>query len=69
MVHTRTANGNGNPTKRQRGLARFTDDLEAALFEFVGTVLFLLIALGGVQAVTTETAASGGAASFVVQNL
>jgi aquaporin related protein len=31
------------------------DDLEAAFLEFCGTVMFLLIGLGGIQAVTTAS--------------
>ncbi|EPQ51271.1 aquaporin-like protein [Gloeophyllum trabeum ATCC 11539] len=34
--------------------ATITDDLFAAFLEFVGTTIFLLFALGGVQAVTAE---------------
>ncbi|CAL1716141.1 unnamed protein product [Somion occarium] len=37
---------------RQSYFANLTDDLQAALLEFVGTTFFLTLAFGGVQAVT-----------------
>jgi hypothetical protein len=65
---TRSRTENGTPLKRG-GIRRFTDDFEAAVLEFMGTVLFLLIALGGAQAVTMMIADGGGPVSYVERNM
>jgi aquaporin rerated protein, other eukaryote len=46
-------------TRRQR----LQDDIVAALGEFFGTILFLLIGLGGIQAAANSNAASLNAAT------
>jgi hypothetical protein len=54
--------------ERKTGLARYTDDLEAAALEFAGTVLFLVIALGGVQSLPVP-ATTTNAVEFMLRNL
>lgn len=49
--------------------ANFCRDLLAASLEFVGTTLFLLLGLGGIQAVTAEKASSAGHVTDVDQAL
>ncbi|KAJ7220286.1 aquaporin-like protein [Mycena pura] len=49
--------------------ANFRRDLLAASLEFVGTTLFLLLGLGGIQAVTAEKASSAGHVTDVDQAL
>jgi len=52
------------------GRQRFHDDVVAALGEFLGTVLFLLLGLGGIQAAINDSAAgSGGSGASVEQRL
>ena len=56
------ANANGvisNPPPREKLFATFKDDIQAALLEFVGTTVFLMLAFGGVQATMSEQADSG----------
>jgi aquaporin related protein len=59
-------------------MARFAQDIQAAFLEFIGTVMFLLIGLGGIQSVTSEAntdlsstsgtgAATNNASSSVVE--
>jgi hypothetical protein len=60
----------GRESARQTGIARFADDIQAAVLEFTGTVLFLTLAFGGVQAVSAEVGTPGAApAPVVLQNL
>ena len=44
----------------------FSEDLYAALLEFVGTTLFFLLGLGGIQAAAAETASSTNAGTSAV---
>jgi aquaporin related protein len=41
----------------------FSNDCYAALLEFIGTFVFLLLGLGGIQAAATEQSNDGGKAS------
>ncbi|TBU50461.1 aquaporin-like protein [Dichomitus squalens] len=47
-----------DPTSRGSLWAGIKDDAEAALLEYVGTTMFLLLAYGGVQAAATEAGVS-----------
>jgi aquaporin rerated protein, other eukaryote len=56
----RSARRNDNDTQPRRGLfATLKDDVSAAVLEFVGTTVFLLLAFGAVQAVVAEQTAVG----------
>jgi aquaporin rerated protein, other eukaryote len=57
------------PFLRSHHFSTFTEDCCAALHEFVGTFFFLLLGLGGIQAVSSETHASAAGASNVEQVL
>ena len=49
-----------SPPPPRRGLFEtLSDDLQAALLEFVGTTVFLMLAFGGVQATISEQASAG----------
>jgi aquaporin related protein len=49
--------------------ANFSEDLAAALLEFIGTAFFLLLGLGGIQAATAEDLSSNRPASNIQQVL
>ncbi|KAI0059225.1 aquaporin-like protein [Artomyces pyxidatus] len=46
-----------------------TADIKAALLEFVGTVVFLLLGFGGIQAATSETVATPNATTDLMHDL
>lgn len=45
--------------------SNFSEDLAAALLEFIGTAFFLLLGLGGIQAASAENLTSGQASSDI----
>lgn len=49
--------------------SKFGEDCEAAAFEFIGTVCFLLFGLGGIQAATAESTETGRQSSELEQVL
>lgn len=45
--------------------SNLSEDLAAALLEFIGTAFFLLLGLGGIQAATAENLSSARLASNI----
>ncbi|PPQ95456.1 hypothetical protein CVT26_008475 [Gymnopilus dilepis] len=58
-----------SPSRYSTLFSNLGDDCAAAVFEFVGTVCFLLFGLGGIQAATAESTGSEQHASTVAQVL
>lgn len=52
-------NTNDNPPPRAGLFATLNDDAQAALLEFVGTTVFLMLAFGGIQATVSEQGSLG----------
>jgi len=75
MQSTSRANAAVDPTADPNVVAPvaprsgIVEDLEAALLEFVGTILFLLLGLGGIQAAATSNAASAAASGQAVSTV
>ena len=60
------ANGiTDGPPRRQGLFASLWDDVQAALLEFVGTTVFLMLAFGGTQAAVAEQQSVGGSGASV----
>jgi hypothetical protein len=51
------------------GSQRFSEDLQAAFLEFIGTTFFLLIGLGGIQAGAAATGVRDATSSNVDSNM
>jgi aquaporin related protein len=66
---TSTAGPSAPAPKRRGFMARFAIDLQAAALEYIGTVMFLLIGLGGIQAVTAQVESGQGPSSLVERDM